>query len=78
MEALAAIPASAVKIYSMTFYLAVKIPGGHLVKINAGHVKVSDAAAFPADKMVMGRGICIKVIHTVSDMNSGYFSNVCQ
>lgn len=78
MKVLAAIPASAVKIYGMTFYLAVKIPGGHLVKINACHVKVSDAAAFPADKMVMGRGIRIKVIHTVADMNSGYFSNVCQ
>ena len=70
MKVLAAILAPAMKIYGMTFYLAVKIPGGHLVKINACHVKVSDAAAFPADKMV--------VIHTVTDMNSGYFANVRQ
>ena len=78
MEALAAIPASAVKIYSMTFYLAVKIPGGDLVKVYPRHVKVSDAAAFPADKMIMRGSVRIKVIHAVSDMNSGYFSNVCQ
>ena len=78
METLAAIPASAVKIYGMAFDLAVKIPGGDLVKIYPFHVEISDAAAFTADKMIMRGSVRIKMIHAVADMNSGYFSNVCQ
>ena len=72
-----AMAASPVKVGDMALDMAFKICTRNLYNaFNAVHLQIRHTAALRADKMIMGRGIGIKVIYTVTYAQAVDFANI--
>ena len=72
-----AVTAQTVKISDVPFDLSVEAGSGHIHDvIEAVHFQINDPSALRADKMIMSRSICVKMIHTISKPQTLYLTDV--
>ncbi len=69
--------AGSVKIRYMPCNVAVKVCSGKLCNaLDIAHLQIHYSAAFRADKVIVGRGIGVKVIYAVTYTQAGYFTDI--